>query len=364
MVVRAVDEKFSKVQIIFLLVVSIGISNHIILVPHLIKSIGRDSWISILFSYIVLMTLSYILFMIINSMKDTTLQAWLEERIGKLGYWIIAMLMILFLLIEGMLVVFDTIETIKIYLLPNTPVMIIIFLFMIVLYIAISGGLRTVIYMSAMLLPVVLLLELAVNAMTLSNKDYGMLLPVMTNGMGNSLQGIAIVVGGSMDLLFILFLQNNINGNMKYRSILLLLTMLIILALSSTIGIIASFGPFFAGNIRFPTFEEWRLAFIGRYISHVDFFAVFQLLTGSLIRTTLVVHILTQLTKVKTTIKQRIYIMISVLLICLPSLLQVSDIQVQLFIDQYFFLYSLCFGIGMTTVLLIIRYLPSRKGTF
>jgi hypothetical protein len=38
---------------------------------------------------------------------------------------------------------------------------------------------------------------------------------------------------------------------------------------------------------RFPVFEQWRLLQLGRFISHTDFLAIFQWLSGAFVRITL-----------------------------------------------------------------------------
>ncbi|HEO8418525.1 GerAB/ArcD/ProY family transporter [Niallia sp. FSL W8-0635] len=59
--------------------------------------------------------------------------------------------------------------------------------------------------------------------------------------------------------------------------------------LGPTLGAIVEFGPELASQYRYPAYEQWRLISIGKYISHTDFFAIYQWLAGGVIRISLFV---------------------------------------------------------------------------
>ncbi|MFD0715346.1 endospore germination permease [Paenibacillus sp. GCM10027626] len=353
---------FSRLQIIFLLLLSLGISNHVLIIPHLLQAAGRDAWVSIMIAYIGLIGWSLILFLILKSMRTSSFDSWLEERIGKFGCWIISAGFALYLLVAGTMIIFDTTKNINIYFLPRTPDTIIILSFVLLSFGAARSGLRTLIYLSTILLPIVWILGIGVSMMTMDSKDYGMLYPVFTEGISPDLRGGVVVFGGSVDLLVLLLLQHKLNKPLNYGTVFILLTILVGLIMGPTVGATAAFGPYQAGNLRFPAFEQWRLVMIGRQISHVDFLAVFQLMAGSVMRTALVIHLLSDLIgnrfpKYRLTVKLIITAMMS-----LPSLLQISDIRIQKITHDYFYICSLWFGLVLTAVLLAVAYFPRRRG--
>ncbi|WP_054024476.1 endospore germination permease [Bacillus sp. FJAT-28004] len=355
------EVSFSRLQIIFLLLLSLGISNHVLIIPHLLKAAGRDAWISILFAYLALIVWSLILFWILKSMSTLSFQDWIEGRIGTIGYKIIGSGFALYLLVAGMMIVFDTTKNVNIYFLPKTSSAIVILSFIFLTYFAARGGLKTIVYMSTMLLPIVWLFGIGVAIMTKSSKDYGMLQPIFTEGIGPDLRGIVVVFGGSIDLMVLLLLQHKLKKPLNYGTVFVLLTLLVGLIMGPTLGSLASFGPIQAANFRFPAFEQWRLVMIGRHISHVDFFAVFQLMAGSIVRTALIIHFLHQLIargseKFSKTIMLSITVVIS-----LPALLMISDISMQAFIHRYFYHYSLWFGVAITAILFMITHIPHRR---
>ncbi|WP_256709600.1 GerAB/ArcD/ProY family transporter [Paenibacillus sp. FSL H8-0548] len=349
-------------QIIFLMLLSLGISNHVLIIPHLLQAAERDAWFSILIAYAALICWSVILYLILKSMNTLAFTVWLKNRIGKVGLWFITGGISLYLFVSGIMIVFDTTKNVKIYFLPNTHEFVITLSFIGLSYITAKGGFKTLVYMSAMLLPIVWMLGIGVSLMTTGVKDYGMLHPLLKEGIASELMGSVVVFGGSMDLLILLLIQHRLKKPLNYGTIFILLSLLVGLIMGPTLGAIASFGPFQAENFRFPAFEQWRLVMIGSSISHVDFFAVFQLMAGSVIRTSLIVHLLCELAGGHSQkFRQTVMLIISVI-ISLPSLLRLSDIVMQKLIHDYFYTYSLWFGVTLTTLLFLITFVPQWKG--
>ncbi|XRD23741.1 hypothetical protein AABM34_14730 [Lysinibacillus fusiformis] len=52
-----------------------------------------------------------------------------------------------------------------------------------------------------------------------------------------------------------------------------------------------------ASKQRYPAYEEWGLVTIGRYIEHLDFFSIYQWLTGTFIRVSFLLYIVADLLK-------------------------------------------------------------------
>jgi spore germination protein KB len=359
----AVEVSFSRLQIIFLLLLSLGISNHVLIIPHLLKAAERDSWFSVLIAYLALIGWSLILYLILKSMCTLSFQQWLEGRIGKLGQWIISGGIALYLLAAGIMIVYDTTKNVSIYFLPNTPYIVVILSFVFMSYSAARTGLKTIVYLSTMLLPIVWLLGIGVSIMTMGSKDYGMLHPLLKEGLSSNLLGGVIVFGGSIDLMVLLLLQHKLSKPLNYGTIIVLLTLLMGLILGPTVGAIAAFGPFQAENLRFPAFELWRLVMIGSHISHVDFLAVFQLMAGSVVRTALIIHLLSELTGGRSHKYRQTATLCIAAILSIPSLLRVSDIRMQEIIHHYFYTYSFGFGVALTAILFTITYVPQRKGS-
>ncbi|WP_284641639.1 endospore germination permease [Paenibacillus silviterrae] len=352
----------SRPQLIFLMLLSLGITNHVLIIPHLISSAGRDSWVSVLFAYPALLLWSLALYHICSSVKNASLLDWLRCRIGKTGSLLIIGTLLVFVIFMGAMIVYDTTKSLSIYILPRTPNPIIVLSFVTIVFLAARAGLRTIVYMSTVLLPIVWLLGFMVAYMTSEHKDYSMLLPMFSEGISPTLRGLEVVFGGSMDLLLLLLLLPKLNKPLRYSTLFWILTLLVGLVMGPTMGAIAAFGPDLAGQMRFPAFELWRLVMIGRYISHIDFLAVFQMLAGSVIRSALCMYLAAELTgKLFTHYRHSVLFGVSALFSAMP-LLHLSDITFQRIVHDYFYRYSVILGIIAVIGLLVIRCIPNREG--
>ncbi|WP_158602200.1 endospore germination permease [Cohnella endophytica] len=358
------ETTFSRPQIVFLLLLSLGISNHVFIIPHLIQAAGRDAWISVLFGYAVLIGWSLILFLVLKSMRASSFNDWLDMRIGKPWRWLVCGALVLYILILGILIVFDTTRNINIYLLPRTSNVVVVLCFVLISFGAARTGLKTIVHMSTVLLPIVWLLGIGVSTFTMSSKDYGILHPFFAEGIGPDVHGGVVVVGGSIELLVLLLLQPKMSKPMNYGTIFILLTLLVGLIIGPTLGSLSAFGPSEAGNMRFPAFEQWRLLMLGDYISHLDFLAAFQLMAGSVTRTALLMYLLSELILGRFPKYRQIVIGCGTALVSVPSLLQLSDIAMQAAIHHYFYMISLLFGCGILAALFAFSFFPVRKGGY
>lgn len=353
---------FSRPQIVFVLLLSLGISNHVFIIPHLIQTAGRDAWISICLGYAVLIGWSLMLYIVLKSMRASSFYDWLDKRIGTFGRWLVCGALVLYILILESMIIFDTTRNIDIYFLPKTPNAIIVLCFVLISFGAARTGLKTIVYMSAVLLPIVWLLGIGVSTFTMDSKDYGIIHPVFAQGMEPNVNGGIIVVGGSIELLVLLLLQHKMSKPFNYGTIIVLLTLLVGLIAGPTFGSLTAFGPVEAGKMRFAPFEQWRLLMVGDYISHVDFLAAFQLMAGCVTRAALLIYLLSDLVLRRFPKYRQIMIGSWIALASVPSFLQISDIIVQAAIHAYFYKISFIFGIGMVAALFALSFIPTRKG--
>ncbi|MEK3883236.1 endospore germination permease [Paenibacillus sp. PL2-23] len=355
------DTLFSRTQIVFLLLLALGISNHVLILPHLLQKAGRDAWLSVIIGYGVLVLWSMLLYRVLKSMRGQSLKSWLNGRGGAISYGLIGGSVLLYFLLAGAIIIYDTTKNVTIYFLPRTPSTITILSFVLLTYWAAQAGLKTLVYMAALLLPLVWLLGMGVAIFTMDSKDYGLLQPVLAEGWSAPMAGSMIAVGGSFDLLVLLLLQHRMNKPIHYAMLLVVITLLAGLILGPTVGAIAAFGPVQAGNLRFPPFEQWRLVMIGHYISHVDFLAAFQLMAGSVVRAGLCLHVLVEALELrKPAMKQAVLITV-LFLMALPALLEVSDITIQSWLHQYYYKSSLIWGAVVTATLFAASYVRGRR---
>ncbi|MEA1854521.1 endospore germination permease [Cytobacillus sp. OWB-43] len=355
--------KFSRLQLAFVIILFIGISNHVLILPHLLGLAKRDAWLSVLIAYGIMFVWIFLYKIILskNQAGEHTF-LWMKKRVGTFLSYSIMSLFLLYFSVAGIVSFFDLIQSVHIFFLPFTPIWIVALPFILLCVWAASSGIKTIIYTSTILLPIVWGLGMFVAIATLEEKDYSYLLPLFADKDASVIEGVIIVLGGSVDLLIFFIIHHYFEKKIPYWYLMLLLTVLTMLIMGPTIGSLTSFGPSMAANMRFPAFEQWRLVSIGDLISHVDALAVFQLLSGVTIRVSLCLFLIPEIIHIQKKWWKVILITLTALILYGIVSLQTSDILVFHIIKHYFYKVALCFGVVMTIILLFVSYLPSRKG--
>lgn len=358
------DMLFSRTQLFFVLILFIGISNHVLILPHLLSSGKRDAWICALLSYIFLLFWGFILYLIMKkNQQKLLLYDWIKERAGALVSRFFISILTVYVFIISAISFYDLIQSINIYFLPRTPSFVVMLPFLIISVWSAYSGLKSIVYVSAVLLPIVWGLGIFVASFTMEEKNYSYLLPVLADGYSPIVKGIIIILGGSADLIVLLLLHHHLKKSYSFLNLFFLITILAGLILGPTMGSITSFGPAVASDMRFPAFEQWRLITLGEYISHVDFLAVFQLLSGEIIRVSLGIFLLADMVKGNENPSRKKYIFtVASILLGLVTIIPLSDIWVQTLIGQYFYPIALICSIIISFALLLISYLPMKRG--
>lgn len=356
---------FSRAQLFFVLILYIGISNHVLIIPHLLTTGKRDAWICVLVAYAFLLIWGMVLYLIMKkNQQKLSLFDWIKARAGGKISAIFISFLALYVFAISAISFYDLIQSVQIYFLPRTPPFIVMLPFLLISACSAYIGFKSIVYVSAVLLPIVWLLGIFVAWFTFPEKDYSYLFPVLVDGYQPIVKGTIIILGGSADLLVVLLLQHHLKQSFTLVNLVLLITILAGLILGPTMGSLSSFGPAVASDMRFPAFEQWRLITLGEYISHVDFLAVFQLLSGEIIRISLGFYLLANMLKAETPAYKKKYVFVLIsLLLGLITIIPLSDMWMQMIIGKFFYPFALLFAVFISLVLLLISYLPIKKGT-
>lgn len=354
---------FSRLQMIFVFLLFIGISNHVLILPYLLSAAKRDAWVSVVFAYVILILWGYLLYLIMKKNKEgLKLFTWIKICTHRKISNVVISIFLIYILTIGIISFYDLFQTVNIYFLPQTPSWVTMLPFLVICAWSASSGFKSIVYVSMLLLPAVWFFGHFVAIFTMQEKDYGYIFPILTDGYAPAFQGVLIILGGGADLLVLLLVQHHLNKNFTFLHIIILITLLTGLILGPTLGSLSSFGPVIAGSMRFPAFEQWRLLTLGQHISHVDFFAVFQLLAGEIIRISLCIYIFSDIFEAPSKKLRRSLIIIFSIILGLVTIIPISDIWIQNIMSKVYYTSSIIFGIVLTLFLLFISFLPVRKG--
>lgn len=287
-----IHKKITATQLYMTFILSIGISDHVLLIPVLLNEGVRDAWVGVLLSILPTALWVFLLYLISRKLGTQPLHVWLKQRYGRALSLLVVAVVITLCLALSMISIKDMVTWTKTAYLQRTPAAVIVVTFLILCFWAAKAGLRAIAITSGILLPIVAVLGFFVMAANIHFKDYSLLFPLFTHGYEPALKSALKTCGGQAEMLLILFLQHHASTPIRFTSLLLLAVILTVLTLGPLAGAIAIFGPFEAANLRYPAFEQWRMVILGKYISHLDFFSIYQWMSGIFVRISLMLFLI------------------------------------------------------------------------
>lgn len=348
-------------QGVMTILLSIGIINHVFIIPVLLQTTHRDSWLSVIISAFPLLLLTGMIYFIAKQMKDKSIEMWIKEQFGSTLAVIFRMFLSMYMFTICFFTLTDTTNWAKITFLSATPTAVTSLVLMALCLYTSINGFKTIATASGILLPFVILLGFFIMFANFQYKDYSQLLPILENGWDSIAKGVMYSCSGSFEIVIYLLLQPKLDKPAKGWQLMLLALVLIGLTLGPLIGAITIFDPMEAERQRYPAYEEWRIATLGRYISQTDFFSIYQWLSGAFIRIAVALYFIVDVWNIKKK-KARIWTL-AVLAVFLYSinLLGPNDMLFLQLLKNYYFPASFVFLILLVCILFILAYISSRK---
>ncbi|MCS7461265.1 endospore germination permease [Paenibacillus doosanensis] len=343
------SNKISVLQMGMLLIMTVGLANHVTLIPLLLQTAKRDSWIAVIGAFALMVAWTWVPFVIIRKTGQTNLIEWLGSHIGPWFASIVRWTAALYLFSLAVISLRETTTWTKVTYLPQTPLIVIAACFMLLCWYTTNRGVQSIAISAGILLPFVVALGYFVMGANFQYKRYILLFPLFTNyGLDCPLHDLRR--RGMIELIMILFMQHLLKGSVKWRHLLFLITVMAGLTPGPLMGSIAAFGPEQAAVLRYPAYEQWRLVTIGDYVAHVDFFSIYQWLSGSFIRISLSVFLTVEVLQIQSKQKRVITTNLLCLLLFIAGLLPVTDMTYIAYIHKY---YSFTFFIVLFGSLLL-----------
>lgn len=352
----------SFTQIVVMLLLTNGLMNHVIVIPMMLDSAKRDSWISVLLAGLLYLLWTGLLYYIYKQTKHEHMFDWIKNHYGAPLSYLFAVLTCIYCFTIATITLTDTTTWINLSFAPDTPLAIHTSLFAGLCLINALFGLRSIAITSTILLPFVVLLGFFIMSTNFPNKDYTLLLPIMENGWTPVFKGMIYAGTGFVELLLFLFMKHHLRSRVPYYQILILAIAMIGLTLGPTIGAIVEFGPMKAAKLRYPAYEEWRLANIGINIEHLDFLSIYQWFSGAFTRISLALLLIVEVLKIPHG-KKRVLWLIG-LFICSSalSLYPISAIQFYSLLSKQLLPGLLILALFLSIVLVLLTvFAPRRK---
>lgn len=345
-----------------IIILAVGLMNHVMVIPPLLQEAKRDAWVSVLAAILPYLAWSTLLYYIMRKTNQQPLFPWLTQHYGRVicGAYRIFFIVYLFFII--VMTLKETTMWAHSSYLPRTPQWALSISLVLLSCFAAKYGVQTIAIASGILLPFVIIFGDFVMSANLPQKKYSLLTPVFENGIGPVIHGSLYIGGGLVELIIILLFQHQIKSKVRLWSLYVLACFLVLLIFGPVTGAIAEFGPFEAAEIRYPAYEEWRLVTIGKYIRHVDFLSIYQWLSGAFARIAISMFLLIEM---MTITKYKKYsavwlLLLSIVIVALVEL-PISDMQYSAFLKGLYLPGSLWGATFVLITLFVLVFFSKKK---
>jgi spore germination protein (amino acid permease) len=346
-----------------IVILSTGLMNHVLAIPFILDQAGRDAWISVLVSIPPFLLWLGVLYYIMRKTKQQSLTLLIQQHFGNLAFLLIVIPLVLFLLVNSLITLKDTTSWISINFLRETPTFVITFCTLLLCSITARAGISSIAQMSAILLPAVVLFGFFIMLSKMHYKHYSWVLPMLQNGWGPIWKGSLYSAGGLVEILFLLLFQQHIKQKVKFWHLLMLGMILVGLTFGPLLAAIAEFGPQFAAKQRYPAYEEWRLVEITKYITHLDFLAFFQWMSGAVIRIAMSLFLCVDVLNFKNKRVQNGFLWLISCAVLVLAMVPISDTDFYGLLKNYYIPLFLPLVVLISLFLLIFSYkIQSKKG--
>src|SRR5690625_1560771 len=124
-------DTISIFQMILLCMTAIGLKNHVIVIPPLLKEAGRDAWISVIAMSLLSLVWCILIIYIYKTMKGKQIQVWLQDSIGKIVTNILMVIVSIYLVIMAAVTLKETIMWTNVSYLLSTPPVVLTIIFIV-----------------------------------------------------------------------------------------------------------------------------------------------------------------------------------------------------------------------------------------
>ncbi|MFD1674190.1 GerAB/ArcD/ProY family transporter [Alicyclobacillus fodiniaquatilis] len=354
-------DTITMTQLTMIMMLAIGLNNHVILIPLLLCVAGRDAWFSVCLTSLFALMLMGVMQYIIRVSKQHHLGSWLRAQTRPMFANMLLCLVALPLFVTAVVTLRDTVSWAEISILPTTPsIVLVVALAAVCCYMA-YAGITSIAIISGLLLPLVVLLGFFVGASNLPHKDAPSLFPLFEHGWHPVFAGALYVSSGFSELIALLFVQHCVKTNIRYWMLALNVLILAGLTLGPLCGAIMEFGPVEAANLRYSPFEEWRLVTFGHFVEHVDFMAIYQWLSGAFVRISFALFLVIEIFGIHRQQKRVWYLMSLCGVVCALSLFPLSNMAFFYLLKRWIVPGTL-YSIGVVAFFLVIfAWLSKQK---
>ncbi|CAN7512449.1 endospore germination permease [Peribacillus frigoritolerans] len=353
--------KISTVQLSLIVITAVGLKNHVTILPHLLPNAKRDGWISVLLALGLILIWCLLLFYIHKSTGQSNIFVWVETNIGMASGKILSIATSIFFASLAAVSLKEMIVWTKVSYLPITPPILEIILFTGLCFFLASTNIQTIVITNTFVLTAVIVFGIFVAIANTQFKDFSLLKPIMENGWSPVVSGMIYPLSGLIELIVLLFMQQKVQSQLKFKVFTLNAIILTWLILGPLIGSITEFGPLEASRQKYPAFEQWGLVTLGRFIEHLDFLSIYQWLTGAFIRVSFFLFLSLEVLSIKKKRSKTILLVAYSILLIVANAYSFSDVILYHIIGAFVMPITFWFFLAVSILLSIFVFSSNRR---
>ncbi len=277
-------DAISIVQMTLIIMTAIGLKVHVLIISFLMQNSGRDAWITAIVAALAALIWVLVLLYIHNKTEAGNIFDWIENNIGKIPRYIFSNILWFYIIFMAAFTLRETLVWTETTYLPETPRWLTVPVALLLCFFLANTSLQTIAMVNILVLSLVLVLGHFVGFSNYQFKDFSLLKPILEHGFGPVFSGLIFSFSGIVELLLLIFMQHKIYDRIKFKHLAVNVALLAWLTLGPLIGSITEFGPTEASRQTYPAYEQWAILSMGRFIEHLDFFSIYQWLSGNFIR--------------------------------------------------------------------------------
>ncbi|WP_158602398.1 endospore germination permease [Cohnella endophytica] len=350
----------SILQAFMLLIMAIGLDNHVTIIPLLLHTANKDSWISVILVLPFCLLWTLIPYWIAKKTRQTNILKWLRTHTHPALALLLILPFLFFFLMNAFVTFKEVILWTKVSFLPETPILATALSLLALCVYSAFKGIRSIAICAGILLPFVWVLGYFVMTANIEFKRYTLLFPLFTNSFSSIAACMMYAASSFIEVFVLVLLQHHIRSKFKWYHIMILVLIISGLTIGPLTGAIATFG-YKSDQIRYPAFEQWRLVRIGDYFSHVDFLSIYQWLSGAFIRISLMLYLVADLIS-KSNRSRQYSIAISAGILLLLAIMPIISDMLYLRIVKWYYICAFAIILFSSFWLLFtVLWIPSKK---
>ncbi|MBB6672938.1 endospore germination permease [Cohnella nanjingensis] len=347
-------------QASMVLIMAIGLDNHVTIIPLLLHTANKDSWISVILVLPLCLLWTLLPYWIAKKTRQTNILSWLRTHAHPALALLLLVPFLSFFLTNAFVTFKEVIVWTRTSYLPETPILVTALSLLALCVYSAMKGIRSIAICAGVLLPAVWVLGYFVMSANFQFKRYALLFPLFTNRFSSIASCMMYAAGSFIEIFILVLIQHHIRGKFKWYHLMILVLIISGLTIGPLAGSIASFG-YKSAQIRYPTFEQWRLVRIGDYVSHLDFLSIYQWLAGAFIRISLMLYLIADLLKSKSERSRKYTIaIVAGILLLLVAIPMIND-MVYLRIVRWYYIGAFAIILFSSLWLLLTVVWTARK---